>query len=540
MSYHRSIYRRLLVLFISLSLVGSPVLATPPLTNQPFTIFGFPIKNIYDAATTHLLQSAITVPITALVIGCTNKFSDKFQEIFSNKQIVTHSTPTVSFDDIQGPLPEKLQELKAQIQNKGTYNKLGVGLPNGVLLHGEPGTGKTVIAQAFAHELGAEFFEIKSTDIIDKYVGESAKNAQKILDAAHAAAARSKNKTAIIFMDEIDGIGSKRSEQKSDAGSNVQDEINRMVNVFLQGSNRQDSPTHILLIGTTNRPQVLDSALTRPGRLDYLVEVKAPTEDTRKKILEHTIKKYSHVTDYFVVKPAEKKVAPAGFFGRIYNSLVTGSFLPEVKGISVWDNPSCAVADAEPLDDSILSPQQTPIDINKLASATAGATGADLEYMVKNAARTAATGHKIAIDHDDLINNIPDKCRQITHKIAREHAFIRNHHNKVCNEIRLLAQQKEQREIRQRDRALSDYQKVIKDISQLKPVLKPIKNITDSESATSTSSTHNSLVPTETSSPTVLLQSHALLHSGLSRAERRLGMHKRSNSEPLSGQILAL
>ncbi len=189
----------------------------------------------------------------------------------------------VDWDDIIVPqeTKRKLQFIEQSIQNPGLIRDLGITPPSGILLFGPPGTGKTTIARVLASQSDASFFAVNAADIFSKWVGESERRVREIFARARARV------PAIIFIDEIDATAPRRGESDS-AGEAVR---NAVVNMLLSEMDGFDSSTRVFVIGATNRPELLDEALLRPGRLGERIEIPLPDLEGRKKLLELFSKK---------------------------------------------------------------------------------------------------------------------------------------------------------------------------------------------------------------------------------------------------------
>ena len=186
---------------------------------------------------------------------------------------------TVRFSDVHGcdEAKEELAELVEFLKNPDKFNTLGGKLPKGVLLTGPPGTGKTLLARAIAGEAGVPFFFMSGAEFDEIYVGVGAKRVRELFSAARAKA------PAIIFIDELDAIGGKRNERDP---SYVKQSLNQLL-TELDGFSQE---TGVIIVAATNFPQLLDKALTRPGRFDRNVAVPLPDVRGRLAILKHHLK----------------------------------------------------------------------------------------------------------------------------------------------------------------------------------------------------------------------------------------------------------
>lgn len=237
----------------------------------------------------------------------------------------------VKFDEIAGNdnAKQDLQEVVDFLKNPKKYKELGAKIPKGVLLVGNPGTGKTMLARAVAGEAGVPFFSISGSEFVEMFVGVGASRVRDLFTKAK------KNAPCIIFIDEIDAVGRKRG---SGMGGG-HDEREQTLNQILVEMDGFDGDTNVIVLAATNRADVLDPALLRPGRFDRRVTISLPERKDREAILKVHFKN-------------------------------------------------------KPTDDSV--------DLDKLAAKTAGSSGADLANMANEAAIIAARQGKKKITNDDL------------------------------------------------------------------------------------------------------------------------------------------
>jgi cell division protease FtsH len=189
----------------------------------------------------------------------------------------------VTFKDVAGIDESKseLTEVVDFLKNPDRYRKLGGRIPRGVLLAGRPGTGKTLLARAVAGEAGVPFFSVSASEFVEAIVGIGASRVRDLFKQAK------ESQPAIIFIDELDAIGRSRSAGAAGFGGN--DEREQTLNQILTEMDGFESSAAVIVLGATNRPEVLDAALLRPGRFDRRVTVPPPDKDGRRKILEvHT------------------------------------------------------------------------------------------------------------------------------------------------------------------------------------------------------------------------------------------------------------
>jgi cell division protease FtsH len=195
----------------------------------------------------------------------------------SKAKLVTKDTPKTTFADVAGAdeAIEELQEIKEFLQSPGKFQAIGAKIPKGVLLYGPPGTGKTLLARAVAGEAGVPFYSISGSDFVEMFVGVGASRVRDLFEQAKA------NAPAIVFVDEIDAVGRHRG-----AGfGGGHDEREQTLNQLLVELDGFDAKGGVIVIAATNRPDILDPALLRPGRFDRQIVVAQPDLAGRKGIL---------------------------------------------------------------------------------------------------------------------------------------------------------------------------------------------------------------------------------------------------------------
>lgn len=225
------------------------------------------------------------------------------KQLFNPQQTTqSESEKQMTLADIGGTIPVEIQEAIAFINNSEKYDALGARMPRNILLYGPAGTGKTSLARAIAGEVNAAFFSASGSEFIEMYVGVGPARVRKLFTDAQAALASGQYQKAIIFIDEIDAIGGKRTQESN---SEYRNTLNELLNQ-LDGFNKN---TNIFVIAATNHIQALDPALKRPGRFDRLIKIDLPNREDRESILRLYLNKTRHeVTDECIGIIAEKTV----------------------------------------------------------------------------------------------------------------------------------------------------------------------------------------------------------------------------------------
>ncbi len=187
-------------------------------------------------------------------------------------------SPQETYADIGG-LEVQINEIKEAVElplkRPELFLRIGIDPPKGVLLHGPPGTGKTLLAKAVAHETNAHFMRVVGSELVQKYIGEGARLVRELFDLAK------KKAPTIIFIDEIDAVGASRTE----ANTSGDREVQRTLMQLLAGMDGFENRGDVKIIGATNRIDILDRALLRPGRFDRIIEIPLPDEKGRLSIL---------------------------------------------------------------------------------------------------------------------------------------------------------------------------------------------------------------------------------------------------------------
>jgi len=249
-----------------------------------------------------------------------------------------HAGVKLGWDDLILPddTKRKLQLVERVIENPQIVRELGITPPSGILFYGPPGTGKTTAAQVLASETEASFFAINASDVFSKWLGESEQRVKELFDRARARV------PAIIFIDEIDAILDRRME--SDAGG---DRVrNSVVSMFLAQMDGLDSSSRIFVIGATNRPELLDEALLRPGRLGEKIEIPLPDLAGRRAMLELFSRKMRCAT---LLDLEQLAVRTDGTSGATLNQLCTlagrNALVRQLEDPSAGDAPAVTQED---------------------------------------------------------------------------------------------------------------------------------------------------------------------------------------------------
>jgi proteasome regulatory subunit len=201
---------------------------------------------------------------------------------FAVEQFVILEKPSISWEDVGG-LHQQVEEIKEVIElplvKPELFKKVGITPPKGILLYGPPGTGKTLLAKAVANSTNSTFIEVVGSELVQKFIGEGAKLVKEIFELAREKA------PSIVFIDELDALASKRI----DMGTSGEREVQRTFMQLLAEIDGFKSLGQVKIIGATNRRDILDEAVTRPGRLDRLIEVPNPTIEGIREIFKiHT------------------------------------------------------------------------------------------------------------------------------------------------------------------------------------------------------------------------------------------------------------
>jgi len=268
-----------------------------------------------------LEQEKIPSEILQKIVINDEDFSDALKEVRpSALREVLVQIPNVTWDDVGGleSLKEELQEaIEWPLKHKEAFEHADVSPPKGILLYGPPGTGKTLIAKAVANTTESNFISIKGPELLSKWVGESEKGVREIFRKARQAA------PCIIFLDEIDAIAPSRSSGTSD--SHVTE---RIVSQILTEIDGLEELQNVVVIGATNRIDIIDSALLRPGRFDRIIEVPLPDTKGRENIFKIHTKKKPLATNIDFAQLVEKT---QGFSGADIDGVCSRAAITAIK-----------------------------------------------------------------------------------------------------------------------------------------------------------------------------------------------------------------
>lgn len=366
--------------------------------------WGFPILLFF------LLQRAMTKRMQNLGSGGIFGGGKKIQKY-------EPSGETVNFDDVAGQeeAEESLVEIVDYLKNPKKYTDIGAKCPKGALLVGPPGTGKTLLARAVAGESHVPFFSIAGSEFVEMFVGRGAAKVRELFDEAK------KNAPCIIFIDEIDTIGKKRDS----AGISGNDEREQTLNQLLTEMDGFDGNIGIVMLAATNRPEILDPALLRPGRFDRQIRVELPTLKDRIEILKVHARSYKMEDDIDYSLIARSTAGASGAqLANILNEAALRAVRmghDKVRQEDIQESIEVVIAGAQRKQD-ILSPEEKKrVAYHEIGHALVAAlqTGSEPVEKITIIPRTSgALGYTMQVPKDeknlytreDLINHITTLC----------------------------------------------------------------------------------------------------------------------------------
>ena len=330
-----------------------------------------------------------------------------FGKAKAKKSVEEH--PDVKFDDVAGvdEAVEEMQEIKDFLQNPAKYQSLGAKIPRGCLLVGPPGTGKTLLAKAVAGEAGVPFFSISGSDFVEMFVGVGASRVRDLFKQAKEAS------PSIIFIDEIDAVGRQRGAGLGGGHDEREQTLNQLL-VEMDGFEANDS---VVLIAATNRSDVLDPALLRPGRFDRQIVVDAPDVKGREKILHVHAANKPLADDVDLSKIA--KLTP-GFTGADLANLLNESAILTarrnkriISNKEVQDSMERVIAGPERKGRVLDMKTRTTIAYHESGHALVGhlLPGADPVHKISIISRGRALGYTLSIPNEDRVLNSRNEMR---------------------------------------------------------------------------------------------------------------------------------
>ena len=275
------------------------------------------IMNLFGMLTGFILPTYILFLIGSFIQSNIPRASLPFGAL---KKSIEYTKPNVSLDNWAGS-PEVIEEcieVISYIDNKDKYERIGATMPRGILLEGPPGTGKTLLAKAIASATNSTFIPIAASEFVELFVGMGAARVRELFKTAR------ENRPSIIFIDEIDAVGRQRG-----AGANqANDEREQTLNQLLYEMDGFQNNTDIIIIAATNRKDILDQALLRPGRFDRLISVPLPDRISREKILDYYLSKSNLERPFDVTSISE---LTDGFSGAQLKNLINEAAIFSVR-----------------------------------------------------------------------------------------------------------------------------------------------------------------------------------------------------------------
>ena len=325
-------------------------------------------------------------------------------------KLLDGQTPTTKFSDVAGEdaAVQEVEEIKDFLKDPSRYKALGARIPRGVLLYGPPGTGKTLLARAIAGEAGVPFYSMAGSDFVEMFVGLGASRVRDLFDEAK------KNAPAIIFIDEIDAVGRKRGGSGMSGGHDEREQTLNQLLVEMDGFEANDS---VVLIAATNRADVLDPALLRPGRFDRQIVVDAPDVKGREKILNVHAANKPLADDVDLASIA--KLTP-GFTGADLSNLLNESAILTARrnkhiitNKEVQDSMERVIAGPERKGRVLDERTRKTIAYHESGHALVGhmLEGADPVHKISIISRGRALGYTLSIPDEDKVLNSRNEMR---------------------------------------------------------------------------------------------------------------------------------
>ncbi|MEM4141795.1 MAG: proteasome-activating nucleotidase [Thermoplasmata archaeon] len=261
------------------------------------------VVNVSENVPSEKLKSGVRVALNKTTLAVIGILPESYDPSVVASEII--DKPDVTYDDIGG-LDEQLKEVRETVElpllHPELFRKVGIEPPKGILLIGLPGTGKTLIAKAVAHHTNATFIRTVGSELVRKYIGEGARLVRELFELAR------EKSPSILFIDEIDAIGARRMDLSTSGDREVQ----RTLMQLLAEIDGFDPLGNVKIIAATNRPDILDEALIRPGRFDRIIEIPLPDENAREQIFKiHTRKMNVKDINYSILSKETKGMSGA-------------------------------------------------------------------------------------------------------------------------------------------------------------------------------------------------------------------------------------
>ena len=380
------------------------------MSNNPSIQYSVRLASPWGSILASVLPIIIIAALLLFFFSQMNKANNSqmsFGKAKAKKNVEEH--PDVHFSDVAGvdEAVEEMQEIKDFLQNPAKYQSLGAKIPRGCLLVGPPGTGKTLLARAVAGEAGVPFFSISGSDFVEMFVGVGASRVRDLFKQAKEAC------PSIIFIDEIDAVGRQRGAGLGGGHDEREQTLNQLL-VEMDGFEANDS---VVLIAATNRSDVLDPALLRPGRFDRQIVVDAPDVKGREKILKVHAENKPLADDVDLSSIA--KLTP-GFTGADLANLLNESAILTarrnkhiISNAEVQDSMERVIAGPERKGRVLDERTRTTIAYHESGHALVGhlLEGADPVHKISIISRGRALGYTLSIPDEDKVLNSRNQMR---------------------------------------------------------------------------------------------------------------------------------